>query len=56
MARNAEFVNDVAPAFAAGEIRGIETFIDGLERAPEAFASLFAPGAHVGKLIVRLAA
>jgi NADPH-dependent curcumin reductase CurA len=56
MARNAEFVNDVAPAFAAGEIRGIETFIDGLERAPEALASLFAPGAHVGKLIVRLAA
>ncbi len=54
MARNADFVREIAPAVAAGEIVALETFRDGLEDAPDAFASLFAPGAHIGKLIVRL--
>ena len=54
MTRNADFVSEVAPAVASGEITGLETFADGLDRAPEAFISLFAPGAHVGKLTVRL--
>jgi NADPH-dependent curcumin reductase CurA len=54
MARNADFLHEVAPAIAAGKITGLETFVDGLENAPEALASLFAPGAHMGKLIVRL--
>jgi NADPH-dependent curcumin reductase CurA len=54
MARNAEFVHEVAPAVAAGKLRGLETFVDGLENAPAAFLSLFASGAHVGKLVVRL--
>jgi NADPH-dependent curcumin reductase CurA len=54
MARNADFVHEVAPAVIAGKITGLETFVDGLENAPSAFVSLFAPGAHVGKLIVRL--
>jgi NADPH-dependent curcumin reductase CurA len=54
MARNAEFVNEVAPAVVAGKITGMETFVDGLEKAPAAFVSLFAPGAHIGKLLVRL--
>lgn len=54
MARNADFVHEVAPAVAAGKIIGLETFVDGLENAPDALLSLFAPGTHVGKLIVRL--
>jgi hypothetical protein len=54
MARNAEFVHEVAPLVAAGKMIGLETFVDGLENASQAFVSLFAPGAHVGKLIVRL--
>ncbi len=54
MARNAEFVHAVAPAVASGKISGRETFVNGLEQAPKAFISLFAPGAHIGKLVVRL--
>jgi NADPH-dependent curcumin reductase CurA len=54
MARNADFVHDVGPAVAAGKVVGLETFVDGLDAAPGALVSLFAPGAHVGKLIVRL--
>jgi hypothetical protein len=54
MGRNAEFVHEVAPAVIAGKITGMQTFVDGLENAPAAFVSLFAPGVHVGKLLVRL--
>ncbi len=54
MARNAEFVHEVAPLVASGKLTGFETFVDGLEHAPGAFVSLFATGAHVGKLVVRL--
>jgi NADPH-dependent curcumin reductase CurA len=54
MARNAEFLHEVAPAVVAGKITGLETFVDGLDKAPAAFVSLFAPGAHMGKLVVRL--
>lgn len=53
-ARNADFLRDVAPEVAAGRIVGLESFVAGLERAPEALLSLFAPGAHLGKLIVQL--
>jgi NADPH-dependent curcumin reductase CurA len=49
-----EFLRDVGPAVGRGEIVPLETFVDGLENAPAALCSLFAPGAHVGKLIVRL--
>jgi NADPH-dependent curcumin reductase CurA len=54
MDRNAAFVHEIAPHVAAGKIIGLETFVDGLENAPDALISLFAPGAHIGKLIVRL--
>ena len=53
-ARNPDFLREIVPAVAAGEITGLETFTDGLESAPAAFTSLFEAGAHVGKLIVRL--
>jgi NADPH-dependent curcumin reductase CurA len=49
-----DFVRDVAPAVASGEITGLETIVNGLENAPDALLSLFAPGAHVGKLIVTI--
>jgi NADPH-dependent curcumin reductase CurA len=54
MARHDEFVHAVAPAVVAGKITGMETFVDGLDAAPAALVSLFAPGAHLGKLVVRL--
>ncbi len=54
MARNGEFLHEVAPAVVAGKITGRETFVDGLDHAAAAFVSLFAAGAHVGKLVVRL--
>jgi NADPH-dependent curcumin reductase CurA len=54
MARNADFVHEIAPAVASGKITGWETIVDGLENAPAAFISLFVPGAHVGKLVVRI--
>jgi NADPH-dependent curcumin reductase CurA len=54
MERNAAFVHEIAPHVAAGKIIGLETFVDGLENAPAALISLFEPGAHIGKLIVRL--
>lgn len=55
LARQADLVKLVAPALRDGRIVAPETFVDGLERAPEALLSLFARGAHRGKLIVRLA-
>ncbi|GAC1416116.1 MAG: NADP-dependent oxidoreductase [Candidatus Velthaea sp.] len=49
-----EFLADVGPAVARGEVVGLETFVEGLEHAPDALLSLFSSGSHVGKLIVRL--
>jgi len=37
---------------AAGRVRSKETVIEGLERAPEAFISLFS-GNNVGKMVVK---
>jgi len=53
-ARLGEFLAEAGPAVGSGELKALETFVDGLEQAPAALCSLFAPGAHVGKLIVRL--
>jgi NADPH-dependent curcumin reductase CurA len=53
-ARLAEFFREIGPAVARNEIVPCETFVDGLTRAPAALCSLFSPGTHVGKLIVRL--
>jgi NADPH-dependent curcumin reductase CurA len=44
----------IVPALEAGRVRAPETFVDGLENAPAALISLFARGAHRGKLLVRL--
>jgi hypothetical protein len=48
-----EFVAEVAPAVAAGEIRFREDVVDGLDRAPSAFGRLF-DGSNFGKLMVRV--
>lgn len=53
-ARNAEFVREIRPAVAAGEVIGLETFVTGLEAAPDALISLFTAGGHLGKLIVAM--
>ncbi len=47
------FVDEVAPGVADGTIGYRETVVDGIERTPEAFLSLFA-GDNVGKMLVRV--
>lgn len=49
------FLDLVAPALRDGRLVAPETFVDGLENAPDALISLFRRGAHRGKLLVRLA-
>ena len=47
------FLREVGAGIAAGRIRYREDFIDGLERAPEAFIGML-EGRNFGKLIVRV--
>ncbi len=54
MERRNEFIAEVAPLIASGEIRSRSTVFDGLERAPEAFMSILRPNANVGKAVVRI--
>jgi hypothetical protein len=53
-ARFAEFMREVAPLVAAGEIECRETVVDGIENVPAAFAGLFR-GENTGKMLVRVA-
>ncbi len=48
-----EFVAEVAPLVASGEIKYSETFVDGIRNAPDAFLGLLS-GANTGKMLVRL--
>ncbi|HEY3711514.1 MAG TPA: NADP-dependent oxidoreductase [Amycolatopsis sp.] len=48
-----QFVTEVAPLVASGEIKYSETFVDGIRNAPEAFLGLLG-GANTGKMLVRL--
>jgi len=50
-----EFIADVAPHLRSGKIVAPETYFEGIEKAPEAFDHLLRGGAHVGKILVRLA-
>jgi NADPH-dependent curcumin reductase CurA len=52
--RRGEFLEEVRPLVEGGTLRAPETFVDGLEKAPKAFLSLFT-GDNVGKMLVRLA-
>lgn len=51
--RMGEFYGEMGPWVAGGQVKGRETVMDGLERAPEAFLGLFS-GANVGKMLVRV--
>ena len=55
LARFRDFVSEVAPLVASGELRAPTTFVDGLENAPEAFMQILRPNANIGKAVVRLA-
>jgi NADPH-dependent curcumin reductase len=48
------FLREVGAGIAEGRIRYREDFVDGLERAPEAFIGML-EGRNFGKLIVRVA-
>ncbi len=48
---NKEFLAEMAPWLAHGDIVTAETVVEGLERTPEAFISLFS-GANTGKMLV----
>ena len=54
LARYGEFVREVAPLIASGELRAPVTIVDGLENAPAAFMNILRPNANVGKAVVRI--
>ncbi|MDO5898628.1 NADP-dependent oxidoreductase [Agrobacterium sp. Azo12] len=49
-----EFLAEVGPRVAAGEIRYREDIVDGLENAPDAFTAMLT-GGNFGKLIIKVA-
>ncbi|MFD9965103.1 NADP-dependent oxidoreductase [Amycolatopsis sp. NPDC058986] len=49
-----QFVAEVAPLVASGQIKYSETFVDGIRNAPDAFLGLLS-GANTGKMLVRIA-
>ncbi|VWX53383.1 NADP-dependent oxidoreductase [Novosphingobium sp. 9U] len=49
-------LDDIAGWMKAGKIRFAEAFVESIDAAPEAFASVFSGHDHVGKLLVRVAA
>jgi NADPH-dependent curcumin reductase CurA len=53
MDRFPAFIAEMAPWLAQGKIVAAETVVEGLERTPEAFLSLF-QGANTGKMLVKL--
>lgn len=55
MKRIPEFLADVGPYLRSGKLVAPETYFEGIEAAPEAFDNLLRGGAHVGKILVRLA-
>ncbi len=49
-----EFLDEIGPRVASGEVRYREDIIDGLENAPEAFIGMLT-GRNFGKLIIKIA-
>ncbi len=54
MAKMREFVAEVAPLVARGEIKSATTFVDGLENAPNAMMDILRSNANVGKVVIRI--
>ena len=54
IARFRDFLADVAPLVASGELRTPTTFVDGLENAPGALMGILRSNATVGKVVVRV--
>ena len=54
LARFPEFLTEVTPLVAAGEIKAPTTFVDGLENAPGALMDILRPNATLGKVLVRV--
>lgn len=54
MTRFQEFLAEVTPLVAAGEIKAPTTFVDGLENAPGALMDILRPNATLGKVLVRV--
>lgn len=52
--RFGEIAGELAGHLAAGRIRADETVVDGIEKAPDALARMFA-GQSTGKVLVRVA-
>lgn len=52
--RRGEFIAEVAPLVASGQIKSETAFSDGLENAPAAFMTILRPNANVGKAVVKL--
>ena len=47
------FQAEVAPLIVSGKIKAVETVVDGLDKAPEAFLSML-KGGNVGKMVVKI--
>jgi NADPH-dependent curcumin reductase CurA len=54
MTRFGEFITEVAPLVASGELQAPTTFVDGLENAPGALMEILRPNATLGKVVVRV--
>jgi NADPH-dependent curcumin reductase CurA len=48
-------LDDIAGWLRSGQLRCLETIIDGLDKAPEAFAGIFKRNHYIGKLLIRVA-
>lgn len=49
------FLTEAIPALQAGKLLNLETVVEGLENAPEAFLNLLRPGdSHTGKLVIKV--
>lgn len=51
--RQSEFEKEVAVSYQAGKLRSLETVVDGIDHAADAFIGLF-EGRNVGKMVVKL--
>ncbi len=51
--RRCEFEKEVGTLYQSGKIKSMETVVEGIDQAPEAFIGLF-DGKNVGKMVVKL--